>query len=135
MGKTAWMTKGAASRIQSATAKRYGTVAKGSFAARAQSAAARNGAKGAVMTGGKLGLRGFAGAFAVAVAAELAVDAAGWGYRRSGLDRKVKQGAADLGLKVRRNAAVIRDKLDRNLQPDVYDAAPPTSEEGGQQPD
>lgn len=40
------MSPAAASRIQSATAKGGGQVSKGSFAARAQSAAARCGGKG-----------------------------------------------------------------------------------------
>jgi hypothetical protein len=39
------MTQAAASRIQSNTAKTTGTVAKGSFAARATSAAAKSGKK------------------------------------------------------------------------------------------
>ena len=39
------MTQAAASRIQSSTAKSTGTVAKGSFAARATSTAAKSGKK------------------------------------------------------------------------------------------
>lgn len=47
MGKSGKMSGKAAARIQSATAKSSGgTVSKGSFSARAQSAAAKGGGKG-----------------------------------------------------------------------------------------
>ncbi len=46
MAKQTPMTKAAASRIQSGTAKNGGNTSKGSFPAKAQSAASKNSQKG-----------------------------------------------------------------------------------------
>ena len=131
MSATTRMTKEAASRIQSATARKYGTVAKKSFAARAQRAAARNGVKAAGVGG--IGFFRFGGGvpgyIITAVATEVGSRLVVKGYKRSGMDVKVKRGVADLKVKAQDRAANIRDRF---RHADEFGVAAPSAEEGEQ---